>query len=73
MQRLSEILKNLDTMSDGLPPLKDLVVQMENMELTLSDLAKRTLPAREDVPWKRHKIITMLPITEEMAHDGDHH
>ena len=73
MQRLSEILKNLDTMSDGLPPLKDLVVQMENIELTLSDLAKRTLPAREDVPWKRRKIIPMPPITEEMVHDGDHH
>ena len=46
---------------------------MENIELTSSDLAKRTLPAREAVPWKRRKIIPMPPITEGMAHDEDPH
>ena len=46
---------------------------MENIELTFSDLAKRSVPAREADPWKRGKIITMPPTTEEMAHDEDHH
>ena len=44
-QKLSEILENLDTMNHGLSPLKDLVVQTENIEL----LAEQAANAGDDV------------------------
>ena len=66
----SEILKKLDAMIQGLSPLKDLVVRMENIELLTEQATKRammsTLPdPREAVPWKRRKVISMPRIMEE--------
>ena len=40
VQKFSELL---DTMIDGLFPLKDLVVQMENIELLADQVAKRAM------------------------------
>ena len=62
MRKFSEILENLDTMIDGLSPLKD--VQMENIELLADQAAKRAmmsalLDPREAVPWKWRKVIPM--------------
>ena len=63
VQKFSEVLKTLDRTIDVLSPLKDLGVQMENIELMADQAAKRaimsTLPdPREAVLWKRRKVIT---------------
>ena len=72
MQKFSEILKNLDTMIDGLSPLEDLVVQMENIELLADQAAKRAMMSthpdpREAVTWKRRESIPMHQILEDAA------
>ena len=65
-----EILKKLDTMIQGLSPLKDLVVRVENIELLTEQATKRammgTLPdPREAVFRKRRKVISMPRTMEE--------
>ena len=54
-------LKNRDTMIDSLSTLKDLGVQMENIELLADQAAKgamtMTSAPREAVPWKRREVI----------------
>ena len=62
VQKFSEVLKILDRTIDGLSPLKDLGVQMGNIELMADQAAKRaimsTLPdPPEVVLWKRRKVI----------------
>ena len=73
-QKSSEILKRLDKMIDSLSTVKDLGVQMENIELLTDQVAKRAmtmmstlLDPREAVPWKRRKIIPMPRIMEDSA------